>query len=257
MKRTGLMKLLKYEIPQEYQNRSDVLVCHYCTLECGFLAVILFVFGLFFGTGLTIGCLTSNNMYLSEKLALLVLSIGVGVFAVAMGWLFVKYMKNWTVIFHEDGIWHRSLMGEVYNYTDAEVKWYIITNGPKHYCITLGTEPKRVRINHYSPNYRQAKKLVQQKYQTWERYVGEIAVGKNEIIYSVKLTAIGNDEASVIKTYRDMTGLGIKEARDRVVSAPCVLLKTVSQEEAELYKTSLEECGATVSILEGATDVSS
>ncbi len=72
MKRTRLMNILKYEIPQEYRNRNDVLVCHYCTLELGFLAAILFVLGLFSGTRLTIGCLTGDNMYVLEKMSLLV-----------------------------------------------------------------------------------------------------------------------------------------------------------------------------------------
>lgn len=167
------MNILKYEIPQEYQNRNDVLVCHYCTLYLGVLAVIFFVFGLFLGTGLTINCLTSDNMYVLEKLFLLVLSIGVGALGVAGGCLAVKYMKNWTVIFHEKGIWHRNLMGKIYNFTDEEVKWYTITNGPKHYFITLGTDSKRIWINSYSSNYRQAKQLIQQKYQEWEHYAEE------------------------------------------------------------------------------------
>ena len=256
MKRTGLMNILKYEIPQEYQNGNDVLVCHYCTWKLGFPAVILFVLGLFSGTGLTVSCLTGDNMYVPERLSLLILSIGTGVFCAAMGWLAVKYMKNWTVIFHENGIWYRNLTGKIYNYTDAEIKWYTITNGPKHYCITLGTASKRMWINRYSPNYRQAKELVQQKYQEWERYAEKIDIKKNEINYSVKLTAIGNDEVAVIKTYRDMTGLGVKEARDRVVAVPCILLETSSPEEAELYKTTLEECGATVNILESTTGTS-
>ncbi len=186
MKKTRLMNILKYEIPQEYQNRNDVLVCHYCTAHLGFLAVILLVLGLFSGTGLTISCLTGDNMYVLEKLSFLVLSVGVGALGAAGGWMAVKYMKNWTVIFHENGIWHRNLMGKIYNFTDAEVKWYTITNGPKHYFITLCTKSKRMRINSYSPNYRQVKKLVQQKYQEWERYAEENNDEKMEIIYSVK-----------------------------------------------------------------------
>jgi len=51
-----------------------------------------------------------------------VLDIGVGALGVAGGWMVVKYMKNWTVIFHENGIWHRDLMGKIYSFTDAEVK---------------------------------------------------------------------------------------------------------------------------------------
>ncbi|MBQ1171175.1 MAG: hypothetical protein IIX48_01075 [Lachnospiraceae bacterium] len=164
MKRTILMHVLNYEIPQEYQNRSDVLVCHYCIWWYGFLAVILFALGLFFSIGMIIACMTSDNMYVLEKLSLLVFFIGVGALCEAMGWLFVKYMKNWTVIFYENGIWYRSVKGEVYNYTDAEIKWYVITDGPKHYCITLVTETKKVYINQYSPNYHPAKNLVRQKY---------------------------------------------------------------------------------------------
>lgn len=114
-----------------------------------------------------------DNMYVLEKLFLLVLSIGVGALGVAGGCLAVKYMKNWTVIFHEKGIWHRNLMGKIYNFTDEEVKWYTITNGPKHYFITLGTDSKRIWINSYSSNYRQAKQLIQQKYQEWEHYAEE------------------------------------------------------------------------------------
>lgn len=168
MKRTKLMNILKYEIPKEFQNRNDVLVCHYCTSYLGSLAVILFVLGLFSGIGLTIMCLASDNMYVLEKLSLLVLSVGVGALGAAGGWLAVKYMKNWTVIFHEKGIWYRNLIGKIYNFTDEEVKWYTMTNGPKHYFITLGTDSKRIWINHYSSNYRQAKQLIQQKYQEWE-----------------------------------------------------------------------------------------
>lgn len=248
MERTRLMNILKYEIPQEYQNRSDVLVCHCCTSYLEILAVILLIWGSFSGIGQTIIDLTSDNMDLLEKLFFCVLDIGVGALGVAGGWMVVKYMKNWTVIFHENGIWHRDLMGKIYSFTDAEVKWYTTTTTPKYYSITLVTESKRMWINSYSSNYRQVKELVQQKYQVWECYE-ETNDEKNKKFYSVKLTEIGNDEVSVIKSYRDMTGMGIKEARDKVVSAPCVLLETSSREDAELCKTTLEKCGAKVTII--------
>lgn len=75
------------------------------------------------------------------------------------------------------------------------------------------------------------------------------------ICYLVELTAIGSDEVSVIKTYRDMTGLGIKEARDKVVAVPCILLETIWQEEAQLYKETLEGCGATIKISESPREM--
>ncbi len=59
---------------------------------------------------------------------------------------------------------------------------------------------------------------------------------------------MGNDANSVIKTYRDMTGLGLKQAKDKAEAAPCVILETTSMKEAERYKTALEACGAAVNI---------
>lgn len=66
--------------------------------------------------------------------------------------------------------------------------------------------------------------------------------------YCLELKAIGHDVNSVISTYHDMTGLGIKEAKYKVETAPCILLETTSMEDAQKYKTALETCGATVSI---------
>lgn len=69
-----------------------------------------------------------------------------------------------------------------------------------------------------------------------------------KISYNLELTTIGNDADSVIKTYRDMTGLGVKQAKDKVESTPCVILETTSMEKAERFKTALEKCGAVVNI---------
>ncbi len=73
--------------------------------------------------------------------------------------------------------------------------------------------------------------------------------------YNIELTTIGNDAGSVIKTFRDMIGLGLKEAKNKVDAAPCVLLETTSMEEAKRYKTALEKCGATVNISSSTTDI--
>lgn len=162
MKRTRLMNILNYEIPLEYQNRSDVLICHYCAWSMGWIAVALFVLGLFLGIGMP--CCLAGNMYGLEKFLFVIMSIGVGAFSAASVWVFVMYMKNWTVIFHNDGIWCRNMAGDISDYADEEVRGYIITDGPKHYYITLWTEIKRIRIDSASPNYYQAQKLVRQKY---------------------------------------------------------------------------------------------
>lgn len=68
-------------------------------------------------------------------------------------------------------------------------------------------------------------------------------------IYTIKLTAVGSNKLSVIKAYREITGCGLKEAKDKVESAPCVLLETTNIEQAMLYKTELEQYGATVNFV--------
>lgn len=163
-KETSSVKFLNYEIPQEYQNRSDILVCHYCTWPVAILAGFLFSAGLIPCIG-GIGSLVGGNLDLLEILTSLGMSICAIIVSGAGGWLFLKYMKNWTVIFHKDGVWHRNMAGEVSIYTDAEVKWYIITSGSKYCSITLGTEPKRVYINSFASNYQLVKQWVRQKYQ--------------------------------------------------------------------------------------------
>ena len=55
-------------------------------------------------------------------------------------------------------------------------------------------------------------------------------------------------KVAVIKAVRAITGLGLKEAKDKVESAPCVLKEGASKDEAEDFKKQLEEAGATVEI---------
>lgn len=66
--------------------------------------------------------------------------------------------------------------------------------------------------------------------------------------YCLELKTVGYDVISVIKTYRELTGLPLKEAKDKVDAASCILLETFCLEEAERYKTELEACGATLHI---------
>ncbi|MDC3221486.1 50S ribosomal protein L7/L12 [Gammaproteobacteria bacterium] len=66
--------------------------------------------------------------------------------------------------------------------------------------------------------------------------------------FDVLVTAIGDKKVGVIKVVRAITGLGLKEAKDKVDSAPVAIKEGVSQEEAEDVKKQLEEAGATVEI---------
>ena len=66
--------------------------------------------------------------------------------------------------------------------------------------------------------------------------------------FDVALAYIGGNKVAVIKAVRAITGLGLKEAKDKVESAPCVLKEGVSKEEADDFKKQLEEAGATVEL---------
>ncbi len=66
--------------------------------------------------------------------------------------------------------------------------------------------------------------------------------------FSVILSAVGDKKINVIKVVREVTSLGLKEAKDLVEGAPKPIKEGVSKEEAESIKKKFEEAGATVEI---------
>ena len=66
--------------------------------------------------------------------------------------------------------------------------------------------------------------------------------------FNVELTSFGANKVAVIKAVREVTGLGLKEAKDLVEGAPQVLKEGISKEEAEELKAKLETTGATVTV---------
>ena len=66
--------------------------------------------------------------------------------------------------------------------------------------------------------------------------------------FEVLLAAIGDKKINVIKEVRAITGLGLKEAKDLVESAPKTVKEGVGKDEAEALKKQLEEAGATVEL---------
>ncbi len=75
---------------------------------------------------------------------------------------------------------------------------------------------------------------------------GEAAAEKTA--FDVELTNAGASKIGVIKVVREITGLGLKEAKDLVEGAPKAVKTGVAKEEAEKLKKQLEEAGATVTI---------
>ena len=63
--------------------------------------------------------------------------------------------------------------------------------------------------------------------------------------FDVELTSFGAQKIKVIKVVREITGLGLKEAKEAVEGAPKVIKEAVAKEEAEQIKAKLEEVGAT------------
>jgi len=66
--------------------------------------------------------------------------------------------------------------------------------------------------------------------------------------FNVMLTGVGDKKIQVIKEVRAITGLGLKEAKDLVESAPCAVKEAVSKDEAEQIKAKLEEVGAIIDL---------
>ncbi|MEY3369965.1 MAG: hypothetical protein RLZZ361_635 [Cyanobacteriota bacterium] len=66
--------------------------------------------------------------------------------------------------------------------------------------------------------------------------------------FTVELTAGGSSKIGVIKIVREITGLGLKEAKDLVEGAPKPLKEKVAKADAEKMKAQLEEAGATVTL---------
>lgn len=66
--------------------------------------------------------------------------------------------------------------------------------------------------------------------------------------FDLSLDAAGLERVKVIKAVREITGLGLKEAKDIVDSAPKVIKEGISKDEAEEYKKKIEEVGGTASL---------
>lgn len=66
--------------------------------------------------------------------------------------------------------------------------------------------------------------------------------------FDVELTEVGPNKVKVIKVVREITGLGLKEAKDAVDGAPKVIKEAATKEEAEDYKAKLEAEGAKVTL---------
>ena len=74
------------------------------------------------------------------------------------------------------------------------------------------------------------------------------AAAEEQTEFNVELTSFGANKVAVIKAVREVTGLGLKEAKDLVEGAPQVLKEGVSKEDAAELKAKLETTGATITV---------
>ena len=77
---------------------------------------------------------------------------------------------------------------------------------------------------------------------------GGEAAAEEQTEFTVELTAVGDKKIQVIKVVRELTSLGLKEAKELVDSAPAKVKEGVSKDEAQKAKEKLEEVGAQVDI---------
>ena len=77
---------------------------------------------------------------------------------------------------------------------------------------------------------------------------GEAAAAEEKTEFDVELTEVGSEKVKVIKVVREVTGLGLKEAKDLVDGAPKVVKEQADKATAEDIKKRLEEVGAKVTL---------
>jgi large subunit ribosomal protein L7/L12 len=77
---------------------------------------------------------------------------------------------------------------------------------------------------------------------------GDAGAGEEKTEFDVILKAAGGSKLAVVKLVKELTGVGLKEAKELVDSAPAPLKEGVSKDEAEGLKSSLEEAGAEVEL---------
>ncbi|GAA5170598.1 50S ribosomal protein L7/L12 [Modicisalibacter zincidurans] len=77
---------------------------------------------------------------------------------------------------------------------------------------------------------------------------GEAVVEEEQTEFDLVLTAAGDKKVNVIKVVREITGLGLKEAKGAVDGAPATIKEAMSKDDAEEAKKKLEEAGASVEL---------
>ena len=77
---------------------------------------------------------------------------------------------------------------------------------------------------------------------------GDAGAAEEKSEFDVVLTSFGDKKVGVIKAVRTITGLGLKEAKDLVESAPSAIKEGISKDEVEDIKKQLEEAGGTVEV---------
>jgi large subunit ribosomal protein L7/L12 len=77
---------------------------------------------------------------------------------------------------------------------------------------------------------------------------GEAAATEEKTEFDVEVTSVGASKINVIKAVREVTGLGLKDAKDLVDAAPKVIKEKAAKAEAEEMKKKLEAAGATVTL---------
>ena len=77
---------------------------------------------------------------------------------------------------------------------------------------------------------------------------GDAPAAEEKTEFDVELTEAGASKINVIKVVRAITGLGLKEAKEKVDGAPSIIKEAASKEDAESIKAQLEEAGAKVTL---------
>ena len=77
---------------------------------------------------------------------------------------------------------------------------------------------------------------------------GAAGGGEEQTEFNLELTEVGGEKIKVIEVVREITGLGLKEAKELVDKAPSIIKESIEKPEAETYQKQLEEVGAKITL---------
>lgn len=153
----GLGDVSSANLPNSVDMRKPILVCEYSKIICSVVALFCIGTG-----GMMLKSVYSiwTNARSPEDYFFAIGSLVLGSAFICMGIVFVFCMKNYAIVFFEDGIMYRNIIGKTRKYTDEQIEYVSIFRSRGNYSIRIRTVDMSIWLTSYCTNYYKAVELV-------------------------------------------------------------------------------------------------